>query len=284
MRRFEIGSLAIGLFVGTACAQNAPVPTLLRTEIQRREQFHVVDDLQFRKKPSVAELGMIQGIGTDAFWSPGHSRDSLDEAAVRREMSKWKDYPGVFYIDIENWPTCYVADSLITQSLAKYSRVIDLVREVAPRLVFGVYSLAPQFGYWPIVGGDPARLREWERCNERLAPLMKRVDIVFPSLYTFYDDEAGWDKYATVTLAAARRYGKPVYAFLWPEYHDSNPVLKGKNIPGRVWRHELDLVRGNADGIFLWSVWQHEWDEKADWWVQTRDFVTELRRTQRISP
>jgi hypothetical protein len=269
------------LLTGAARIAGAQEKRPLKAEIARRDRFHVVDILLYKNKPDVAGLGMIQGMGTGAFWSSGHAEDSLDEAAFRKAMLKWKDFPGLFYIDIENWPTCDAPESVIKQSIAKFSRAIDLVREVAPKLTFGIYSEAPASGYWPIVGSDKAQLLAWEACNKRMAAIAKKVDVIFPSLYTFYDDEAGWDTYAKATLAAAKQYGKPVYAFLWPEYHVSNRKLAGTNIPGRVWRHELELTRQNADGVVLWNGLERPWDESADWWQETRAFLKSLPASPR---
>ena len=274
VRRAWLLSLMVAFSLAAACRAQGPTP--LRAELQRRDRFRVVDILVFRNRPKLTDFSMLAGYGSGAFWSSGHPEDGLDEVAFRREIARYKDFPGVFYIDIENWPTCYAPAAVIEQSMAKFARVIALVREIAPRLTFGIYNEIPAFGYWPIVGSDKGRLEEWKACNQRMATLASGVDLIFPSLYTFYDDEAGWDAYAKATLEAAKQYGKPVYAFLWPEYHESNPVLGGKSIPGRVWRHELEIVRQHADGVVLWSGLNRQWDGNADWWRETRSFVQSL--------
>ena len=106
--------------------------------------------------------------------------------------------------------------------------------------------------------------------------LAEHVDIVLPSLYTFYNDPQGWDVFAAALLQSARRYNKPVYAFLWPEFHVSNQFLRGKNLPGNFWRHELEFCRARADGIVIWGGWQEQWDENAEWWLETKSFLTSL--------
>jgi hypothetical protein len=70
--------------------------------------------------------------------------------------------------------------------------------------------------------------------NDHLRGLVSSLDVSLPSLYTFYDYQPGWVTYAIANIMEARRMnpGKPVFAFLWPQYHDSNKELKGKYIPG----------------------------------------------------
>jgi len=68
-----------------------------------------------------------------------------------------------------------------------------------------------------------------------------------------------------------------VYVFLWPEYHIGNIWLRGKNIPGRFWRHELEFCRERADGIVIWGGWQKQWDADAPWWKETQDFLRQLK-------
>ncbi len=111
--------------------------------------------------------------------------------------------------------------------------------------------------------------------DDELRPLARKVDILFPSLYTYYDDVEGWRTYARITLEEARRFGKPVYAFLWPEFHDSNEKLKGHYLPVDFWRMEMELCYELADGIVIWGGWQQTWDDHAPWWIETKAFLAE---------
>ena len=257
------------------CSSSLP-PRPLLVDLQKRDRFHVVDILIYKDKPDVTHLGMLPGNGTAAFWRLGDARDEIDEPAFRSEIEKWKDFPGLFYLELEQWPVCNAPDSTTERSMQKMSRAVAIVREVAPRMTFGIYGTPPAFGYWPIVGRDSTELRKWRECNVRLRQLASKVDVIMPSLYTFYDDEAGWEAFAKGQLMAAKAYGKPVYPFLWPEYHESSPTLAGKLVPGPAWRRELEFVRRNADGVVLWNGWRRPWDERADWWLETVKFIRSL--------
>jgi hypothetical protein len=59
----------------------------------------------------------------------------------------------------------------------------------------------------------------------------------FSILYTFYADRQGWVAYAIAQISEARRKakGKPVYAFIWPQYHESNQLLGGQFLDADYW-------------------------------------------------
>src|SRR5690606_26877227 len=100
--------------------------------------------------------------------------------------------------------------------------------------------------------------------------LAAAVDIIFPSLYTFYDQPEQWQRYAIGNVAEARQYGKPVYPFIWPQFHDS-----GAEIPSTFWRQQLETVYAEADGLVIWSPARGRptWNPSAPWWQATTDFL-----------
>jgi hypothetical protein len=122
--------------------------------------------------------------------------------------------------------------------------------------------------------------QSWREENDQLRSLAGAVDVLFPSLYTMYPDQAGWRKYAIAQIEEARRYGngKPVYVFLWPQYHESNLILGGRYLPADYWLFELMTAKEYADGIVIWGGWSSdnrpvEWDENAAWWKVTKEFM-----------
>src|SRR5207249_9613783 len=85
-----------------------------------------------------------------------------------------------------------------------------------------------------------------------IVPFVGALD---PSRYTFYDDAQGWVKYALANVAEARRIadGRPVYPFLWPQYHYSNARLGSQYIDGNLWSLELRTMYAHADGLVIWG-------------------------------
>ena len=242
------------------------------------KDFPVFDTMLHEDKPETAALGLLpmKIVYAGSMWPQNDPRESPNEIALRSLAGTLINLNAPIIIDIEHWPVRNEPDSVILRNMAKYERVVDILREERPELSFGFYSLLPIRDYWSPVSGDEVRIREWHDANAVLTELAEHVDAVFPSLYTFYEDRKGWETYARANIGEARRFGKPVYPFLWFEYHDSNQQLKGTALAADYWRAELDLCRELSDGIVIWGGWQRVWDEKAAWWLETKKFLRTL--------
>ncbi len=182
-------------------------------------------------------------------------------------------------LDIETWPLR--GDKAERERHApRLITVIETLRKARPDLQFGFYGEVPERTYFPLVrpnAGD--KLRAWEAGNEMaVTDIVPHVDAVFPSLYTFYEDQEGWKTYATGMLEAARKFKKPVYAFLWPKFHDRKGKLKDQYLSGQYWRMELELCHRLADGVVIWNSEKNPWDPEAEWWKETVAFVAGLKR------
>jgi len=96
----------------------------------------------------------------------------------------------------------------------------------------------------------------WQAANDVVAPLVDSVDALFPSLYTFYDDQKRLGDIRAANVAEARRLakGKPVYAFISMTYHDSSPTLAGQLIPRDYWQRQLRVLNQVADGVVIGVV------------------------------
>ncbi|MGX9120276.1 hypothetical protein ACWTU6_26965 [Mesorhizobium sp. BHbsci] len=215
-------------------------------------------------------------------------RDVPDPGQVQRalELPRSNEY---LNIDIESWP---LEGPDQASSIAKYQKTLSAFRKADPSVKLGLYSVLPLRDYWRAIGHQgPVALDGWKQQNTTIASsLIPHVDALFPSLYTFYDDKVGWLAYAQANIREARRIsqGKPVYCFLWPQFHKS---LSGRNttrpfLPGDFWYAELDTCRKLADGIVIWGTMRggpsygpEKWDEKAEWWQATLKFLGELDRT-----
>lgn len=113
--------------------------------------------------------------------------------------------------------------------------------------------------------------RAWSDANDRLgdfrlpggpltpAGVFRRVPILYPSIYLFYDDGPSNEVYVAAQVREAKKYGGKVYPVLMPHYHESNKEIGGQPIPpamaSRVVRAAIDA---GADGIVIW-------DGEADW-------------------
>lgn len=279
---------ALGMFlIGGEGWHHPVIPPL---HAQPTKTFTVFDGTLYKNKPDLSLLGVkpIKIIYGHEFWEPGQNMDPLPTKARVREVASSAqalEVPAV--IDIEHWltsPTVHkVSAATAQESVAKYATVLSWFRDAAPGQPVGLYGIVPMIDYWRAIERPSSALHlEWVADGERALSLVGLVDALFPSLYTFYVDQKGWVAYATAQLIEARRLaaGKPVYVFLWPQYHNSNAIVGEHYLPDEYWKLELDTVRKYADGVVLWGGWAGNgpamWDDKAGWWTVTKRFLRTL--------
>lgn len=262
----------LGIFMGFAGAGPLSAAPL------SNEGFVIFDGLLYQGKPDLGPLGIVRIGGVNPSAKELGATAEVDPQDVRATLHPILGRKGFVYLDYEQWAVSGLPDDRLSENIHKLAQVADIARETVPDVKFGYYGLIPCFDYYNVISGDPAKIARWQNCNARLDELAKHVDVVMPSLYAFVNDQQAWDKFASAQLQAARRYGKPVYAFLWPEFHPSNVKLKGTNIPAQFWRHQLEFCKTHADGVILWGGWQKKWDEGAPWWVETKAFMETLKK------
>lgn len=288
MKSATLGLLLLGLMtwnmipLANGQTQSASSPKL----------FPVFDATLYSKKPDLSAYGLspitvvyAQQFGPQWFKQIDLLPSSELVTSVARE-AKLKGHPVV--VDIEHWPL-KGSPGIVQDSLRKYMTVLQWFRGAAPELSPGYYGVPPLRDYWRAIKNQTSQeYRSWKDENDKIHSLADAVDIFYPSLYTFYPDQDGWRKYAIAQIEEARRYGsgKPVYVFLWPQYHESNRILGGRYLPEDYWRLELETAKQYADGIVIWGGWdlksnrQAKWDDNAPWWTVTKEFMKRLQPSQ----
>ena len=268
---FALAVLALGLIaMGDAHAADEPAPA-------EASPFVVYDALLFSGKPALEPLGMPELRVLGAILWPGGRPAAQPTFNRIRTLGRWiSRHEELVCLDVEHWPV-RGDDDVANASIDKLIQISDWLREAAPNLRLGFYAIPPVRDYWIPTTGNPEKIAKWKLENDRLKRLVPHVDVIFPSLYTFYDDPEGWRVYAIANLKEARQYGKPVYAFLWPQYHEDNDELAGQLIDGDFWQMQLEVCREYADGIVIWGGWQTRWDEDAPWWQRTKAFLATLQ-------
>ena len=275
-----MGSVAVGLATwivllgSTGLAQSLPSP----------KPFLVFDGTAYSSKPDLSAYGIRPiTLAYAGKFGPDWNKqaDRLPDLPAVQAVAREAQQKGhVVVLDIEHWPLKGSPDA-VRASLTKYMTVLDWFRKAAPGLSVGYYGAPPIRDYWRAITNTSSRERQsWMAENDQLRSLAGAVDVFFPSLYTFYPDQSGWKKYAIAQIEEARRYGggKPIYVFLWPQYHDSNRMLGGNYLPTDYWLLELETAKEYADGIIIWGGWGSDnrpvkWDENAAWWKVTKEFM-----------
>lgn len=244
------------------------------------KSFLVFDDLLYEGKPNLAVYGIqaINGVYAWRFWPDGKPGDALPESSLIEQAAKGPFNSQVVVLDVEHWPTRELYGDW-RNGVEKYRTLLREFKKFVPEKLVGYFGHPPVMDYWRASQDrETLEYKEWQRDNDRLADLASEVDILFPQLYAFYPNREGWVKYATAQISEARRLGKgkPVYAYLWPRYHESVPEQGNRYIDDEFWVLQLRTARDHADGIVLWGGWKEVWDENASWWRVTKEFMKEL--------
>jgi hypothetical protein len=255
----------------------AVMTVLIFSPLIEAKEFRIFDATNFSNKPDLEEYGIerLHVIYAGALWDRYKSRNDIDEIKIREAIQYITETLSVemAVVDIEHWPVFNVDQNTVNESIEKYERVIQIMKSENPELTLGYYSVFPIREYWIPVLAKPEKMDYWQSSNQRLMQISDHVDYIFPSLYTFYSNQEGWVRYAEENLKEARQYGKPVYAFLWPYYHESNKLYGGKKLSEEYWAKQLEVVYKNADGVVIWDASRDSWEEESGWWAATKDFM-----------
>jgi hypothetical protein len=168
------------------------------------------------------------------------------EALVRRTVH----YPGPVVLDFE---TLYLRGSAATahRRFQKLQKLLAWTHEAVP---------GRTVGYYGVIGNTAPRYLSLER---RLAT---HENALFPSLYTFSDSLTAWHSRFRQIMAEAAHVapGKPVYAYLRPQYHEGTK-LAGRYLTPSHWSYELRVARQLCSGVVIWGPRTSDPDQR---WVK----------------
>ena len=253
------------------------------------KDFVFLESTAYDQKSSFYANGFIpiEELGSHLLWENNEDRDKLpNKNKFCRLVRNIKPEYSLVVIDIENWPlsTRWANQEVVNESIEKYKTVIDWAKKCRVDLKFGFYGQIPISDHQLILKGENSKEnRFWVQQHDATIELAKAVDALFPSLYTVYDEEYKWEILAKEYIKMARKLanGKPVYAYIWPQYHEGNKEKKGTFINRRFWRKQLELVYELADGAVVWGGWNNgpmKWNENEEWWLETKEFISSKNR------
>ena len=192
MTPLRMASLAVGLvtwvvFLGSTGLAQAPASP---------KPFLVFDGTLYSNKPDLSingirpiTLAYAGDFGPDWYKQAVRLPDLQAVQAVAREAQQ-KGH--VVVLDIEHWPLTGAPDA-VRDSVTKYMTVLEWFRAAAPGLSVGYYGAPPLRDYWRAINDISSQERQaWMAENDQLRSFAGAVDVLFPSLYTFYPDQAGW--------------------------------------------------------------------------------------------
>ena len=194
----------------------------------------------------------------------------VEQARQARQIN-----PEMAIIDIEHWPT-KGADAKVRRSIHNYTTVYEWYKETVPDMKVGYYDTILRKNWF--ASTNQRLFNRWQAANDFLAPLVHKVDVLFPSLYTYKKDREYWLESTRVYLKEIRRIAedKPVYAFLWPQYYaKDDPSLRDVYIEAEFWRLQLETARKYTDGVVIWLPYDTPWEEavRGPWLEVTKEFL-----------
>jgi len=250
------------------------------------KKFKIYHSLGHKGKPDLYESYGIQYLkiyGHSHFWNKNENDENIPNTKNIQRLANEniKNNDKFVCFDIEHWPVTNVPLSKVKESIKKYIGVINVYKKIAKEVKVGYYGTLPIRNYWaPVRSGDKKSVEFalWETENLELHKIAAKVDVIMPSLYTFYNRPKDWVKYAKAMLIEAKKYNKPVYAFIWPEYHGSNFLLSRSEIDEKFWLTQLRTIYKYADGVIIWSLKMNPsiWNKESGWWKATETFMREI--------
>lgn len=245
--------------------------------------FRIFDGTLYLNKPSLARYGIepIHIIDRD-LWPDGAGRfGPPDPAKVRRYVASLPRDNGPIVLDLEQYDLTG-SDQAARTALTDLRQMARAFRAAAPGRKIGFYGIVPIPDFArSLAGAGSAPYRAWQRQSDRMSALRGEVDYLFPPAYTNSPDRTAWTAFAISQICEARRLSsKPVYVFLWPEFHDASPLV-GQYLAPDFWRHQLETVYPLADGVVIWGGYNlpanrpRNWNPQAPWLAPTIAFIRE---------
>ena len=195
--RTDLIRLCLGIFLALFLGVAAPAVAQTAAPCPpapHRGPFRVFDGLLFAEKPDLSRYGLepIHIIDRDIWPDDNDRRGPPDPALVRRYVESRPNDGAPIVLDIENFDANAADPAVAAAAIAQLSRIHAVFASVAPNRSYGYYSMVPGRDYWRAIRGPGSpEYRAWQRENDRLAPLERRMDFLFPSLYAFYEDPRG---------------------------------------------------------------------------------------------
>ena len=228
--------------------------------------FLVYDNFFYKGRPDVDPVGMIQAniIYKGAIWPNKLDEESLPDSATFQAVVRAHSVnPGPIILDVEDLPL-RGSKKTIKAHLKILLTLADWAHAAAPGKVIGYY-------------GTNTLSRIDHNARPYARQLAQHVDAFFPSLYTFSPDRKQWLARAIPLIKEDRAlaHGKPLYCYLWPQYHDGTPQ-QFVYIDASYWLFQLQFSYRLCDGVVIWGPSKFPWQDSTGWWQTTQQFVQSL--------
>lgn len=217
----------------------------------------------FLKKNNIQKVGFV---GDGQFLDPkikfAFNQKMLDQEILRAYPNQAEE--GIGYIDLEAPYLDYLMNSDLNSDNFKRSKklflnVLAYVQKARPNVKWGFYHI-PETTYW-------GKTDSFYQKDERISDLIKNSDVLFPSIYIFYnkvnfilENESYLTKNAEEIIRIGQKYNKKVYPLIMSRYHPSSGSIAYETIKETDFRFYFSTIRNTryngkaVDGILLWNA------------------------------
>ena len=215
--------------------------------------------------------------------SVAHAANWVSEHAAR---AKRQNRTPLIALDIERWhlwpfvplPEHKVALSHYADSASRFKAATE-----SPICLYGVLPVGGIITALKAARNTETQ-RQWVAANKAAAAAIgSTVNALCPALYAYYqypndpNDERAlkqWLANAREVVRQARLLApdKPIYPFIWPQYHSGGNVRGFGFLSDQRWQAQLEFLKSHTDGLILWGGYDLianrplAWDSKASWW------------------
>lgn len=235
--------------------------------------FRFIDIAVRTNKPSLVPFGMMEFYGAyNDPYATTYDLSIADETQVRRLAERHASTNTPVMFDIEHWQTDLrgYSEGMVAHSVERMAQIADWMHDERPDVTLGYAAFMVGNNPFP-AEGSPQRIA-WQNAIARAEPVADRSDYILPNINPFIADVRAWPDFADAMIDEARKFGKPVVAFLWPNYDGTEPNLYGRAQTAEFFRMQLDVARSRADSLAIWDD-TRPWVEDMSWWIVTQDFI-----------
>jgi hypothetical protein len=168
-----------------------------------------------------------------------------------------------------------------------YALPCQWAKEAYPKTPIGIYGPQPfKRDYWGVAGKNAQQIDGTHKTDADLWKYINpSVDFVIASIYCFYDNPGSIYYMASNVEENFRRLSgqgnKPLYAYLWMRYHNSNKKLKCAELDDYLVEAMAVLPYFcGAQGVVLWG-----WEPKGTglYYHKLPLFMNSLKRVEKFS-
>lgn len=208
-------------------------------------------------------IGVVKVLDEKMIIGEGYNIDYIKLKSNIERLYPNSEDKGMCFMDIEDpyllpLHNASVDSDEFKTAVKLYVDAIKYAKKIRPSVKWGHYGVP--FTRWD----DKSFLLK----NNKVIEIYSAVDVLFPSLYAFYDDkEIPFSKnyeylYDNLSLAIkmGKKYNKPVIPFVLHRFHSDNSRLQWTEIDDKFWKKYLQSilsinVNGKyADGIVWWGA------------------------------